>query len=181
MSYVEDNLMPNEKVIFSAKISPVVFMSPAIAYIFLLIIFYISIQILSNKDQISGIIGSFFCFLSIIFLIPTLILILEAIITMRTSEFVVTNKRVIAKTGFIRRNITEILLTKVESVEVDQNIFGRICGFGTIKITGTGGTHQRVRAIVDPLKIRKKVSQVVEYVNSRPKTQPQNGLSNINS
>jgi uncharacterized membrane protein YdbT with pleckstrin-like domain len=55
-----------------------------------------------------------------------------------TSEFAVTNRRVIIKVGLIRRRTVELRLEKVESIGVDQSILGRILGYGTIIVHGTG-------------------------------------------
>ena len=57
-------------------------------------------------------------------------------------EFVVTNKRVIVKTGLISRRTLEMNLNKIESVNVDQSILGRLLNYGTITIIGTGGTKE---------------------------------------
>ena len=71
---------------------------------------------------------------SLLFLIPTVLNVL-------TTEFAVTNKRVIVKRGFIRRDADELRIGKVETVKVDQSITGRILGFSTISVIGTGGTR----------------------------------------
>jgi uncharacterized membrane protein YdbT with pleckstrin-like domain len=70
---------------------------------------------------------------------------------------------VIAKWGLIRRHTLEILLPKVESISVHQNILGRLLNFGTVTVTGTGGTRESFRAIVEPIKVRKKITQIVEH------------------
>jgi uncharacterized membrane protein YdbT with pleckstrin-like domain len=59
--------------------------------------------------------------------------------------------------GFLRRRTVELLLTKVEAIGVDQGILGRILKFGTIAVTGTGGTNERFPGICDPLEFRKQV------------------------
>ena len=76
-----------------------------------------------------------------------------------TSEFAVTNKRVIIKVGLIARRTVEIQLPKIESIGVDQGIMGRIFGYGNIVVVGTGGTKEPFRAIADPLGFRKAVNQ----------------------
>ena len=78
-------------------------------------------------------------------------------ITARTSEFAVTNKRVIIKVGLIRRHTLELLLGKVESIGVDQSILGRIVGYGSIVVIGTGGTKEPFKNIAEPLEFRKQV------------------------
>jgi uncharacterized membrane protein YdbT with pleckstrin-like domain len=90
------------------------------------------------------------------------LLTIRAFLTLVTTEFGITNRRVIAKTGFVRRNTLEILLPKVESLAVDQNILGRVLNFGTVSVTGTGGTKGLFKPIVDPVGVRKKFNQIIE-------------------
>lgn len=72
-----------------------------------------------------------------------------------TSEFVITNRRVIIKVGFIRRKTLEMNLEKIESVKVDQGIMARILGYGTVTIIGTGGTRESFPTIKRALRFRK--------------------------
>jgi uncharacterized membrane protein YdbT with pleckstrin-like domain len=77
-----------------------------------------------------------------------------------TDEFAITNKRVIIKIGLIRRRTIELNLTKIESVNVVQSVLGRILGFGSIIIVGTGGTKEIFLNIKQPLKFRKKFQEL---------------------
>ena len=77
-----------------------------------------------------------------------------------TDEFVITNKRVVVKTGLVRRRTIELNLTKIESVNIDQSILGRILGFGSIMIVGTGGTKEIFPHINNPLTFRKKFQEL---------------------
>ncbi len=72
-----------------------------------------------------------------------------------SDEFVVTNKRIICKIGIISRKTFEMNLNKVETVNVDQSIFGRVLGYGTITIIGTGGTREIFDDISSPVEFRK--------------------------
>jgi uncharacterized membrane protein YdbT with pleckstrin-like domain len=58
------------------------------------------------------------------------------------SEFGITNKRLIIKTGILSRRTLELNLSKIESVNVNQSILGRILGYGSIGVIGTGGTKE---------------------------------------
>jgi len=80
-----------------------------------------------------------------------------AFIRKATSEFAVTTDRVVVKTGLLSRNTIEIQLSKVESVQVNQDILGRILNYGTITVAGTGGTHEPFTLIDDPMSFRKAV------------------------
>ncbi len=77
-----------------------------------------------------------------------------------TDEFVITNKRIVVKTGFISRKTLEMNLSKIETVHVDQSILGRILNYGTITIIGTGGTRESFPLIDDPLKFRKRFQEL---------------------
>jgi uncharacterized membrane protein YdbT with pleckstrin-like domain len=74
-----------------------------------------------------------------------------------SSEFAITNKRVLIKVGLIRRHSLELLLQKVEGIGVDQTVLGRILGYGTITVSGVGGTKESFRTISDPLEFRRQV------------------------
>ena len=165
MSYVNDNLMPNEKVLFSARIHPAIFLPAVIAFFFTIALgiyaFVSAGQAGSATTTLSAVSGVFLCISGLLF-IYSIMLGLQAIIVMTTTEFAVTNRRVIAKTGFIRRHTLEMLLAKIESVAVNQNILGRMLNFGVVTVTGTGGTKESFRAIGQPFVVRKKISQVIE-------------------
>jgi uncharacterized membrane protein YdbT with pleckstrin-like domain len=77
----------------------------------------------------------------------------------KTDEFAITNRRIIIKTGLVGRKTLEMNLNKIESVNVDQGILGRILGYGTIRINGTGGTKETFPQILNPLEFRKKFQE----------------------
>jgi uncharacterized membrane protein YdbT with pleckstrin-like domain len=170
MSYVKDNLMPNEKVLFTARVHPAVFL-PSIVMLVLTIALFIyglsTAAIVSKAGSpppeitATAMMGSvLLCFSGVLF-VYSILLGLQAIIIMFTTEFAVTNRRVIAKTGFIRRHTLEMLLPKIESVSVNQNILGRLLNFGTVTVTGTGGTKESFRAIIEPIGVRNKFQLAV--------------------
>jgi len=87
-------------------------------------------------------------------------LFISPIINFFTSEFAITNKRIIIKVGWIRRKTLEMNITKVESVNVSQGILGRILNYGTIVVIGTGGTKETFLKISEPLQFRKEFQQL---------------------
>ena len=72
----------------------------------------------------------------------------------------VTNKRIIVKTGIISRRTLEMNLNKIESVNVDQSIMGRMLGYGTITIIGTGGTRESFPDIGHAVEFRKRFQEI---------------------
>jgi len=80
-----------------------------------------------------------------------------------TSEYAVTDKRVLARLGVLERRSLETLLSKIEAIGVEQDLVGRLLGYGTITITGTGGTQETLERIAAPLEFRRRVQgQIVE-------------------
>ena len=77
-----------------------------------------------------------------------------------TTEIAVTDRRVIYKTGFIRRRTTEMNMDKVESVDVEQSVLGRICGYGDVIVRGTGAGLSPILNIDAPLELRNHITGV---------------------
>lgn len=75
-----------------------------------------------------------------------------------TSEFAVTTQRVVLKTGVFRRRVSEIVLSKVESVGIEQGWVARLCNYGTVAVIGTGGSRERFQGIAAPLDFRRAVA-----------------------
>jgi uncharacterized membrane protein YdbT with pleckstrin-like domain len=84
-----------------------------------------------------------------------LIFLVLAYVKYRTTELAITNKRVIVKTGFVRRSTIEININKVESLQVDQEVLGRLFNFGTLIISGAGTPQAPVAGISRPMEFRK--------------------------
>jgi uncharacterized membrane protein YdbT with pleckstrin-like domain len=85
-----------------------------------------------------------------------------------SSEFAVTDKRVLARLGLIRRHSLETLLSKIEAIGVEQDLTGRLLNYSTIVLTGTGGTRETITRIPAPLEFRRQVqSQIVALEGRR--------------
>ena len=97
-----------------------------------------------------------------------LVLWAVAYVRIRSTELAVTTKRLIVKHGFIRRNTIEININKVESIQVNQSLMGRMLGFGTLIIAGTGASHAPIDGIAEPLAFRRAF---VESQDAAPGTE----------
>jgi uncharacterized membrane protein YdbT with pleckstrin-like domain len=80
-------------------------------------------------------------------------------VELMTSEFAVTTSRLIFKVGLISRYTTELLLSKVESIGVQQGLMGRLLNHGDLTVTGTGGAREVFRRVRDPIGFRNHVQQ----------------------
>jgi len=155
-SYVDSNLSKGEEVIVRAHVSWLSFLSNIIVAVLILLIALLMLGASASSNQGSpGVISWFLLFLSLFMLTNIAIQIL-------TTELALTNKRIIAKFGFIRRSTIELRLEKVESININQSLLGRLLGYGTIVIKGTGGTGTPIPSIQKPLEFRRIVNNFLE-------------------
>jgi uncharacterized membrane protein YdbT with pleckstrin-like domain len=84
-----------------------------------------------------------------------------------TTEMAITNKRVIAKFGFISRRTVEINLQRIESIQVHQGLFGRIFNYGSIVVAGAGNPQAPIPGISDPMGFRRSFSESQETFANR--------------
>ena len=106
--------------------------------------------------------------LATLVIVVGLFLLIAAWIRMKSTEIAITNKRVIAKVGFISRSTVEINLDKVEALRVEQGFWGRMLNYGTILMSGAGTSVAPMRDIADPLVFRRKFMEATQ----RPITMP---------
>lgn len=157
-SYVDSNLSRGEEVIARAHVS---WLSYLISIIVTTMLFLLGLMIVigSSLDKTgssgNGSVGW-------LFLLIAAVILGNIALTIATTELALTNKRVIAKFGFIRRSTVELRLDKVESIGVDQGILGRVLGYGNIVIKGTGGTGTPIPSIKKPLDFRRVVNNYIE-------------------
>ena len=118
-SYVEANLLKDERVVYQAKLHWTVFVS-----------WY-----------------------------GLLTLFIGPLIDRASSEFAITDRRVIMKVGLISRRTLEMNLSKIESVTVDQGVWGRMLGYGSVTVIGTGGTRETFAFISQPMEFRRQFQQ----------------------
>lgn len=156
MSYVLKSLLAGESINYRAQLHWWIFILP------ILILFLGLWFVFADLDPFFSYLGAVLIFLSILGII-------NRIIKVKTCDFVVTNKRVILKTGFIRRRVSELQLNKAEAIIFDESILGRMFGFGTIIVT-TGGVTNTYPYIASPLLFRKAINEEIDNMNKEKGT-----------
>ena len=73
------------------------------------------------------------------------------------TEYGLTNKRIVVKTGIIGRSIEELKLSKVETVKLRQSILGRIFGFGDVVLSGTGASNLVLKTVSGPIEVKRTI------------------------
>jgi uncharacterized membrane protein YdbT with pleckstrin-like domain len=98
-----------------------------------------------------------------------LFFLIVAWVNVRSTEIAITNRRVIAKFGFIKRDTVEINLDKVEALKVEQGLLGRMLNYGTVFISGAGTSVAPIRNIADPLVFRRKFMEATNRPMNMPR------------
>lgn len=95
-------------------------------------------------------------------LVAGLVVFAWPLIARRSTELVITNKRLIAKSGIVSTQSIEIRFDRIESVRVNQSLLGRILNYGDIVVTGTGSTFDPIPNIASPMQFRTALNQAME-------------------
>jgi uncharacterized membrane protein YdbT with pleckstrin-like domain len=139
LGYVDSSLLPDEQIVYKATLHWTIFWQ-------CWVIILIGIVSLIFQPIVGGLI-----------IFVGLLVGLRKFIEYKTSEFAVTTKRVIIKVGVFRRRTLELLLRQVEAISVEQAVLGRMLGFGSVTLTGTGGVREVFHNISSPLEFRRQI------------------------
>ncbi|WP_298239908.1 PH domain-containing protein [uncultured Bradyrhizobium sp.] len=149
--YIDEILQPGERVLYSTNAHWIFYFPAILAWIVALGLLVLS--------------GQFVGGLALVCLIGAGLVALAALYwTVKgwfhrlTTETDVTNLRVVHKIGFIKRRTFEMALDKVESVDVNQSILGRILNYGDVTINGVGEGRETIRTIASPLAFRSSIT-----------------------
>lgn len=154
MSYVEKNLIPGEKLVFRTGLHWTVLVWPVILA---LAVAAGAVACLIRKDMDIMFGGA-------ALLIVAAAIVAFAILKRNAVEIAVTDRRVMIKTGMFNRKSLEIMLAKVESIGIDEPAMGRLLGYGTVVVHGTGGTPEPFNRIARPSEFRRQVQEQVDKV-----------------
>jgi len=162
MSYVEKHLIAGEKIVYTTGLHWIVLLWPAV----LSLLFGVpgvallvrsaadhGAQTASTTPMMAG---------GVILLVVAAICIATGVLKRNATEMAVTDKRLVIKVGVTGRRTLELLLQKVESIAVEESLMGRILGFGTVIVHGTGGTPEPFDRMAHPIEFRKQVQQQIE-------------------
>jgi uncharacterized membrane protein YdbT with pleckstrin-like domain len=150
--YIDEILQPGEKVLYSTNAHWIFFGPAIVAWIVAVALFVLSGLIPAGPAvlicwSLAAIVGIFAAYKTVI-----------AWFHRWTTETDVTNFRIVHKTGFIQRRTFEMSLDKVESVDVNQSIMGRLINYGDVTIMGVGEGKETINTIASPLAFRNSIT-----------------------
>ena len=149
MGYVQQVLQPDETVRFRTTVHWSIYLSAIIALVTGL--GFLVWHYLEGKANLLLLLGAF------VFGVTGVLLAIAAWLKRFGTEVAVTDRRVIYKTGLVQRHTVEINRDKVESVDVDQSVLGRLFGYGSVTVKGAGEAIESLRDIADPLAFRNAI------------------------
>ena len=150
MSYIDGNLLDGEHVVFRTRLHWKLLVGPLL---FLLATLFPPAWLYVQRTWTDWVL-----------IAPAigLIVLVAAIVKRTSSDFAITNKRVMMKTGVFNTRSVELLLSKIEAIAVNQTMGGRMLGYGDIVVTGSGGTEEAFSDIQAPLEFRRAVQSVTD-------------------
>jgi len=159
MGYVEQNLISGEQIAYRSGLHWIVLLRSMViaAVLGLLGAVMLAESSQVNDTQTRQVVSA----LGVVAIVIGAIYLLAAMIQRRGAEFAVTNKRVIFKTGVMRRSSEELFLNKVESITVNEGMLGRALNYGTINVRGTGGTLEPFHKIAHAQEFRRHVQEQI--------------------
>lgn len=153
MSYVNSVIAPGEDLIHTAKVSKFIYLPAFLGMAAMLAWPFVPLMepFAQYKDEAAWALLAY-----------TAYTLATAFITRTCSELAVTERRVIAKFGLIRRHTFEISIPRIETIEINQTILGRIFNFGIVLIKGTGSGIIPLPSIDAPLEFQRAVGVAME-------------------
>ena len=162
MSYVEKHLIEGETIIYETRLHWVVLIVPVLVGL-LFGLTGVAMFVLSGRTTSGQAVAHQSLLIAgAAFLVIALIFIARGVLVRNATEMTVTNKRVFVKVGLAARRTIELLLSRVESIGVEESVMGRMLGYGRVIVHGTGGTPETFNMIAHPLEFRTQVQQQIE-------------------
>jgi uncharacterized membrane protein YdbT with pleckstrin-like domain len=150
--YIDDILQPGEKVLYSTNAHWIFYLPAIAAWIVALALYIIA------RNTVGPGLETMWLVLAAAAALAAAIATARAWFHVWTTETDVTNLRVVHKTGFIKRRTFEMSLDKVESVDVNQSILGRIMNYGDVTVRGVGEGLETIKTIASPLDFRNHIT-----------------------
>lgn len=143
MSYVDQNLLPNERVIQRAELHPAAFVVPAIPLV--------AGVLMMLNGGFGAMIGGLLALIGLFRIVPV-------VLAHFTHEMALTNMRIIGKSGLLGNDSLDVVLPAVSGIVVNQNIFGKLLNYGYVEVRSAGaGEQQGFNYIKEPQKFRNAV------------------------
>jgi uncharacterized membrane protein YdbT with pleckstrin-like domain len=168
MSYVERSLVPGERLLYETRHHWMVLIGPLLmALVFVGLAAGLFVEAIEAKNG-SGVLAGASAeavhgmdFVAIALVAAAIGTLVYGLAKRNATEMAVTDRRVLIKTGIGNRRTLDLMLSRVESIGVEETFFGRMLGYGSVVVHGTGGTPESFVMIAHPKEFRRSVQQQI--------------------
>jgi uncharacterized membrane protein YdbT with pleckstrin-like domain len=160
VGYIEKNLVPGETVLYKTRLHWIVLVWPLFAGLLLAGV-ALALLVGGYEVHLKGAAYSALMIVTVLLFLTAVVLVSGGLIRRNATEIAVSNMRVLIKTGLLARKSIEVMLAKVESIGVEESASGRMLGYGTVIVRGTGGTFETFTRIAHPNEFRRQVQQQI--------------------
>jgi uncharacterized membrane protein YdbT with pleckstrin-like domain len=166
LSYAEKNLVAGETLLYQTRHHWIVLLGPVLVSLLLEIlglVFLVESAVHKAPKRSASDHGELgaggLAIIGLLLLLAGAATLVYGLAKRNATEMAVTNKRVLIKTGLASRRTLDLMLSRVESIAVDESFLGRILGFGSVIVRGTGGTPEAFFLIAHPQEFRRAVQE----------------------
>jgi len=168
MGYVDRNLVPGETLLYRTRHHWLVLLGPFFGGLLLLVPgIALMVEAIATRDSAGLAVGSatispkVMVVSGVILVAAAIIIFSYGVAKRNATEMAVTNRRVLIKTGMTSRRTLDLMLSRVESIGVEETAAGRVLGYGSVVVRGTGGTPEPFLMIAHPQEFRRAVQEQI--------------------
>ena len=168
MGHVDRNLVPGETLLYRTRHHWLVLLGPVLVGLLLLApAVALLVEAIATHDSVGLAVGSatvspqVMAIAGAILMAAAILTFIYGVAKRNATEMAVTNRRVLIKTGMTSRRTLDLMLSRVESIAVQESTVGRLLGYGSVIVRGTGGTPEAFLMIAHPQEFRRAVQQQI--------------------
>ena len=168
MGYIDKNLVPGETLLYRTRHHWLVLLGPLIGALVMLVPgFALLVEAIAQRDNAGLVVGNStvspkaMLIVGIVLVVTAIIALSHGVAKRNATEMAVTNRRVLIKTGMGSRRTLDLMLSRVESIGVEESTIGRMLGYGSVVVRGTGGTPEPFVMIAHPQEFRRAVQEQI--------------------
>jgi uncharacterized membrane protein YdbT with pleckstrin-like domain len=167
MGYIEKNLIAGENILYRTRLHSVAVIFPLLVGIVIAMGGFLCLYASVAERQDGTEDSKLWAAAGLALVILGGVTVAVAVLKRNATEMAVTNRRILIKSGIMSRRTIELLLSRVESIVITESFVGRMLGYGTVIVRGTGGTPEPFTTIAHPTEFRRHVQEQIEAGQSQ--------------
>jgi uncharacterized membrane protein YdbT with pleckstrin-like domain len=162
VGYIEKHLIPGETVLYKTRLHTVAVIGPMLIALVLAVAGGVCLYEAAQGSRAGTDDAKLFSVAGLILLVLAGITVVVGLVKRNSTEMAVTSRRVLIKSGIASRRTIEMMVSRIESIVITEPFLGRMLGYGSVVIRGTGGTPEPFHLIANPTEFRRHVQEQIE-------------------